>query len=114
MVPVQQPIAGQRWMLVADEHVAPLAPELSQEMPSFVWMMNITDEMRPIPVGSFQVPELVGQRNKLMTGCHQPVETITGTEVAAAWLRRNVDQLCRLGGRRRRVRPEPEHGPDSV
>ena len=85
VVPVQQPIAGQRWMLVADEHVAPLSPELSQEMPSFIWMMNITDETRPIPVGSFQVPGLVGHRHRLMTGCHQPVETIAATEVAAAW-----------------------------
>ncbi len=85
VVPVQQPIAGQRWMLVADEHVAPLAPDLSPEMPSFIWMMNITEETHLIPVGSFQVPELVGHRNPLMTGCHQPVEIIPGTEVAAAW-----------------------------
>jgi hypothetical protein len=85
VVPVQQSIAGQRWMLVADEHVAPLAPDLSQEMPAFIWMVNISDETRPVPVSTFQVPELVGRTNKLMTGCHQPVEFIPGTEVAAAW-----------------------------
>ncbi|HSU04040.1 MAG TPA: hypothetical protein VLI93_00560 [Acetobacteraceae bacterium] len=85
VVPIEQAIAGQRWMLVADEHVAPLSPDLSSEMPSFIWMVNITEETRPIPVGSFQVPELVGRKNRLMTGCHQPVETIPGTEVAAAW-----------------------------
>ena len=32
-----------------------------------------------------RLPELVGTRAKLMSGCHQPVETITGTEVPAAW-----------------------------
>ena len=85
VVPIEQAIAGQRWMLVADEHVAPLSPDLSSEMPSFIWMVNITEETRPIPVGSFQIPELVGRKNRLMTGCHQPVETIPGTEVAAAW-----------------------------
>jgi len=85
VVPVGPSIAGQRWMLVADEHVAPLDPGLSPEMPSFIWMMNITEETRPIPVGSFQVPDLVGKRNRLMTGCHQPIETIEDTEVAAAW-----------------------------
>lgn len=84
-VPVEQTIAGQRWMIVADEHVVPLSRDLSPEMPAFIWMMNITDETRPIPVGSFQVPELVGVRSPLMTGCHQPVETIPGAEVAAAW-----------------------------
>lgn len=85
VVPVEQSIAGHRWMVVADEHVAPLAPDLSAELPSFIWMMDITDETRPVPVGSFQIPELVGQKTPLMTGCHQPVEFIAGTEVAAAW-----------------------------
>ena len=36
-------------------------------------------------MSTFQVPELVGTRAMLMSGCHQPVETITGTEVSAAW-----------------------------
>jgi hypothetical protein len=85
VVPVGPTIAGQRWMLVADEHVSPLGPDLSPEMPSFLWLINITVETQPVPVGSFQVPELVGKRNRLMTGCHQPIETIDTTEVAAAW-----------------------------
>ena len=47
-------------MLVADEHVQPLDPELSPELPASLWMVNITDETRPVPVGAFQLPELVG------------------------------------------------------
>lgn len=85
VVPVDPKIAGRRWMLVADEHVSPLDKELSSQMPSFLWGMNITEETRPVPLGSFQVPELVGQRNRLMTGCHQPIGTIDTTEAAAAW-----------------------------
>ncbi len=85
LVPIDFPIAGHRWMLVADEHVQPLDPELSPELPASLWMVDITDETRPIPVGTFQLPELVGQRSPLMTACHQPVETVTGTEVPAAW-----------------------------
>jgi hypothetical protein len=50
-----------------------------------VWMVNITDETRPIPVSCFQLPELVGVKTPLMTACHQPVETIVGNEVPAAW-----------------------------
>ena len=85
LVPIDTPIAGHRWMLVADEHVQPLDGTLSPELPAMVWMMDITDEARPIPVGTFQVPELVGKPSALMSGCHQTVETIVGTEVPAAW-----------------------------
>jgi len=85
LVPIDVPIAGHRWMLVADEHVQPLDPKLSPELPAALWMVNITDETRPIPVSCFQLPELVGLETPLMTACHQPVETITGNEVPAAW-----------------------------
>jgi hypothetical protein len=85
LVPIDTPIAGHRWMLVADEHVQPLDPTLSPQLPAGLWMVNITDETRPIPVSCFQLPELVGVESPLMTACHQPVETITGPEVPAAW-----------------------------
>ena len=84
-LPIDQPIAGHKWMLVADEHVQPLDRALSPELPAALWMVNITDETNPIPVGCFQLPELVGVETPLMTACHQPVETIVGTEVPAAW-----------------------------
>jgi hypothetical protein len=48
-------------------------------------MVKITDETHPIPVGCFQLPEPVGIEKPLMTACHQPAETITGSEVPAAW-----------------------------
>jgi hypothetical protein len=85
VVPVDFPIAGHRWMLVADEHVAPLDPAMSPELPAALWMLDITEETRPMPVSTFQVPELVGTGAQLMSACHQPIETITGTEVPAAW-----------------------------
>jgi hypothetical protein len=85
LVPIDQPLAGHKWMLVADEHVQPLDRTLSPELPAALWMVNITDEKNPIPVGCFQLPELVGVETPLMTACHQPVETVIGTEVPAAW-----------------------------
>jgi hypothetical protein len=85
LVPIDVPIAGHKWMLVADEHVAPMDPAMSPELPAAVWMVNITDETNPIPVSTFQLPELVGVASPLMTACHQTVETIVGTEVPAAW-----------------------------
>jgi hypothetical protein len=85
LVPIDTPIAGHRWMLVADEHVTPLDPALSPQLPAALWMVDITDETRPVPVSTFQLPELVGVETPLMTACHQPVETVRGTEVPAAW-----------------------------
>jgi len=58
---------------------------MAPEMAAFVWMVDITDETRPFPVGSFQVDGVHGRRNPKATGCHQPVETITGPEVPVAW-----------------------------
>ena len=84
-VPIPFPIAGRRWMLVADEDVLPLDPKLTSEMPAFMWMMDITDETRPMPVGSFQVDGVDGKANTWMTGCHQPIEDIKDTEVPFAW-----------------------------
>jgi hypothetical protein len=84
-VPIPQSIHGRRWMIVADEDVDRLRPDLAPEMSAFIWFVDITDETHPIPVSSFQVEGLHGRRNPNMTGCHQPVETIVGTEVPVAW-----------------------------
>jgi hypothetical protein len=84
-VPVPFKIAGRRWMVVADEDVLPLDPEMAPEMAAFMWMVDITDEARPMPVASFQVDGVNGQRNRQMTGCHQPIEDIAGTEIPFAW-----------------------------
>src|SRR5207253_395183 len=54
-VPIPFPLAGRRWMLVADEDVLPLDPDLTREMAAFMWMVDVTDETRPMPVASFQV-----------------------------------------------------------
>jgi hypothetical protein len=84
-VPLERTLNGRRFMLVADEDVLPLDAEMAPEMSAFIWMVDITDETRPTPVGSYQVPGLEGKRNPQMTGCHQPIETIEGTEVPVAW-----------------------------
>jgi hypothetical protein len=84
-VPVPFPLLGRKWMLVADEDVLPLDGGMRSEMPAFMWMMDITDESRPTPVGSFQVAGVNGQKNLWMTGCHQPIEELSSTEVPFAW-----------------------------
>ena len=84
-VPVPYKMAGRDWLLVADEDVLPLDPEMAPEMSAFVTMVDMTDPQRLTPISSFQVDGIIGKRNPLKTGCHQPVEVITGSEVPAAW-----------------------------
>jgi hypothetical protein len=43
VAPVDFPIGGHRWMLVADEHVAPFDPAMSPELAAALWMIDITD-----------------------------------------------------------------------
>jgi hypothetical protein len=81
-LPIPFDIRGRRYVLVADEDVQRPA----EAMPAFIWMVDITDERRPVPVGSFQVEGIEGQpQQPLMTGCHQPCEKVTGTEIPCAW-----------------------------
>jgi hypothetical protein len=68
-------------MLVADEDVAKTAPS----PPSFLWLVDITDETRPVPFASFQVAGVDGSPQPPFTGCHQPSEDVRSTEIPVAW-----------------------------
>jgi hypothetical protein len=47
--------------------------------------VDITDETRPMPFSSFQIEEVDGSPQPEYTGCHQPSEKVTGTEIPVAW-----------------------------
>jgi len=80
-VPVPFAINGRRLLVVADEDVFHLAPA----PPAFLWLVDVTAEERPIPIATYQIEGLDRGEHPPMTGCHQPVEKITGTEVPVAW-----------------------------
>lgn len=80
-VPVPFPLRGRRVMLVCDEDVVRL--EMAQ--PSFLWLVDITDETRPIPFASFQIAEEDGSPKRDYTGVHQFCEEIRSTEIPIAW-----------------------------
>ena len=80
-LPVPFEIRGRRYLVVADEDVA----REPSDPAAFMWVVDITDEKNIVPVGSFQVDGIEGHDQPRMTGCHQPCEIVTGTEIPFAW-----------------------------
>ena len=80
-LPIPFPLMGRNVLLVADEDVVRLGPSA----PSFLWVVDITDETRPVPFASFQVDGVDGSPQPEYTGCHQPAEDVRGTEIPVAW-----------------------------
>ena len=80
-LPLPFVLEGRRVMLVADEDVNRIAPG----PPAFLWLVDITDERRPMPFASFQVEGVDGAPQPEFTACHQPSEAVTGTEIPVAW-----------------------------
>jgi hypothetical protein len=81
-LPIPFKVHGRRIMLVADEDVDKLYPS----GPSFLWVVDITDEAHPMPFSSFQIPGIDGsQETPWFVGCHQPVQQVRGTEIPVAW-----------------------------
>jgi hypothetical protein len=70
-LPVGHRILGRDWLLVCDESVGSGSP------PAFLWVFDITDETKPVPVATFQVaPEASGGVGHGRFGAHQPHEYV--------------------------------------
>ncbi len=80
-LPVPFLVRGRKMMIVSDEDVT----RAEDAPPSFLWMVDITDEKHPVPIGTYQVEAEDGTPRPTFTGCHQPSEKITGTEIPVAW-----------------------------
>ena len=80
-LPIPFPVRGRRLLVVTDEDVRKLFPS----PPPFMWIVDITDETRPMPVSTFQVEEVDGSPQRDFTGCHQPAEQVYNTEIPVAW-----------------------------
>lgn len=85
-LPIPFEIQGKRILLVADEDVAKTRPY----GPSFLWIVDITDEQHPAAFASYQVEGVDGSVQPDMQGCHQPCEIVTGTEIPVAWFAKGL------------------------
>lgn len=85
-VPVPFEVRGRKIILVADEDVAKTHPEA----PAFLWIVDVTDETKPIPLSTFQMDDYDQTPQPEYSGCHQPVEAITSTEVPVAWFAKGL------------------------
>ncbi|HKX18706.1 MAG TPA: hypothetical protein VJT33_11905 [bacterium] len=82
-LPVPHHIRGRRFAVVTDEDVT---DDVLEDPPAFMWVLDITDETRPVPVATYQAaPDglaVPGQR----FGAHQPWEHIREDNVVfLAW-----------------------------
>jgi hypothetical protein len=82
-LPVPHPIRGRRFAVVTDEDVT---DEVLEDPPAFMWVLDITEETRPVPVATYQVAAaglvVPGQR----FGAHQPWEHIREDNIVfVAW-----------------------------
>jgi len=80
-LPIPFPLHDRQILLVADEDVM----RVGSATPAFLWIVDITDERRPMPFASFQVDGLDAGPSPEFTGCHQPCEEVRGTEIPVAW-----------------------------
>jgi hypothetical protein len=80
-LPIPFLVSGRRLLVVTDEDVRKLHPS----PPPFMWIVDITEETRPIPLSTFQVPGIDDTPQPEFTGCHQPAEQIYSTEIPVAW-----------------------------
>ncbi len=77
-------VEGRDLLVVSDEDVTRL-PNCPPYPAAFLWVVDITDEKHPAPFASYQLAHMPQIEQPLMTGCHQPVEKITSTEIPVAW-----------------------------
>jgi hypothetical protein len=79
-LPVGHQILGKNWLIVFDEEMGGGDP------PAFMRVYDITDEKRPIPAATFQVPRDPSGKTGGRFGAHQPHESVGPDNlVYAAW-----------------------------
>ncbi len=76
-------IQGGDWLFVADEEVIP--ERLNERIPAFVWMVDVSEESRPVPVSTYMLPRPADLPPQVTFGAHQPQERLYDSRLAVTW-----------------------------
>ncbi|MFQ5850097.1 MAG: LVIVD repeat-containing protein [Candidatus Binatia bacterium] len=80
-LPMPGKFMGRDIMVVTDEEAHKLSPTPS----AFLWVVDISDETRPIPVSTFIVPQDGESNHGSRFGAHQPAEQVYGNILYVTW-----------------------------
>jgi hypothetical protein len=80
-LPIPWKLAGRDMMVVVDEEAGKRAPT----PPAFMWMVDITDETRPVPVATFNPEGAWDIAPGNQYGAHQPAEQIYDNKMYVTW-----------------------------
>ncbi len=81
-LPIPEPIMGRKILVVTDEEVR---DRLADRPSAFLWVVDITEETRPIPIATYQVPNDQPFHPMESFGAHQPQEQVQGTTLFVTW-----------------------------
>jgi hypothetical protein len=80
-LPIPWKLMNRDVMVVSDEEAGKLAPT----PPAFMWMVDITDETRPVPISTFNPVEAHGIEPGHQYGAHQPAEQVYDNKMFVTW-----------------------------
>lgn len=81
-LPIPHEVAGRKILVVTDEEVS---DRLADRPNAFLWTVDVTDETRPIPIGTYRVPHDAPFNEAEWFGAHQPQEQVHGNILFVTW-----------------------------
>src|SRR5271163_1612103 len=81
-LPIPHSIKGRRILVCTDEEVS---DRLSPTPNAFLWVVDITEETKPIPIATFRVPHDQPFNKSCWFGAHQPMEQVHGNVLFVTW-----------------------------
>lgn len=81
-LPMTENIMGRDIMIVTDEEVG---EKLAPKPNAFLWVVDITEETRPIPISTFMVPYDGDSYPGNRFGAHQPAEQVYNNTLYVTW-----------------------------
>lgn len=81
-LPLPWKLMDRDFLVVTDEEIR---QKLAPKPPAFLWMVDITDESRPVPVSTFMIPHGRESETYIQYGAHQPAEQVYDNILYVTW-----------------------------